>query len=366
MPAPTYTMIVEPDANGIRIDSFLVRHFRNYTSWRLQRIVREGGATIQEAPAQQTDRVFAGQQVRIRLLEPPDKLLEKKEMHIPEIYGDPWIRIVNKPAGVIVHPVGEDQSETLANGLQWQLDAESPIKGILRPGMVHRLDRQTSGAIAVALTHQAHAALCHAFETSRVSKWYLALVEGQIAANQGTIDWPIGRARTGKQVLMSCRGDALDRKPAKTHYEVLRRYPQHTLVLARPRTGRNHQIRVHFAALGHPLVGDEFYERDGKFKPFYADLDPELPRVVETGLPIRRHALHAVRLEFAHPITGSWHSFTAPPPADFRETCTELERLAHAAGMPTELSVPGLPERHRPLRSGTDGPQSGSSEPERR
>ncbi len=320
MSVPAYELIVEPEANGIRIDSFLVRHFRNYTSWRMQRIVREGGVTIHHAPALQTDRVFSGQIVRIRLLEPPDKLLESTEMPLDVIYRDPWMLVVNKPAGVIVHPVGEDQTETLTNGLQRLLDESSPMRGIMRPGMVHRLDRQTSGAIAIALTHQAHAALCGAFESSRVAKTYLALLEGVVQADQGTIDLAIGRARTGKQVLMSCRGDALDRKPAKTAYEVVARFPQHTLVLAKPRTGRNHQIRVHFATLGHPLVGDEFYETNGRFKPFYADLDPEMPREIETGLPIRRHALHAIHLELAHPISGAWLKFSANLPSDFADT----------------------------------------------
>ncbi|HWL06919.1 MAG TPA: RluA family pseudouridine synthase, partial [Planctomicrobium sp.] len=306
MSPPAYTLVVDPDSNGIRVDSFLVRQFRNYNSWRMQRIVREGGVTINDARALQTDRVFAGQTIRIRLLEPPDKLLSPAPMPIEALYHDHWMMVVNKPAGVIVHPVGDDQTGTLSNGLQRFLDEQTPLPGILRPGMVHRLDRQTSGAIAIALTHQAHATLCTAFEKSQVSKSYVALVEGQVRNDRGLMDWAIGRARTGKHVLMSCRGDALDRKPAKTDYRVLKRFENHTLVLAKPRTGRNHQIRVHFAALGHPLVGDEFYETNGRFRPFYADLDDEMSREVETGLPIRRHALHAAQLELAHPVTGAW------------------------------------------------------------
>ncbi len=323
---PTYEMVVEPDANGIRIDSFLVRHFRNYTSWRMQRIVRAGGATINEAPAGQTDRIFSGQLVRVQLLEPPDKLLDPSPLPLDVLYRDPWVMVINKPAGVIVHPVGEDQSDTLMNALQFLLDHEVCDRGVLRPGLVHRLDRQTSGAIVIALTHQSHAALCSAFESSRVAKSYLALVEGVVKNDKGTIDLAIGRARTGRHVLMSCRADAKDRKPAMTLYEVIARYPRHTLVRARPRTGRNHQIRVHFAALGHPLVGDEFYQTDGRFKPFYADIDPEMSREIETGLPIRRHALHACQLEFAHPIGGAWLEVQAPLPEDFQQSLTLLAK----------------------------------------
>lgn len=326
MSPPVFEFIVERELNGVRIDSFLVKHLRNYTPWRMQRIVRAQGVTINHAFAEQSDRVFCNQEVRVRLIEPPDKMIEHSEQDLNVLFEDPWIMVVNKPAGIIVHPVGEDQSGTLSNVLQYHLDQRGPIRGLLRPGMVHRLDRQTSGAIAIALTHQAHATLSAAFEASRVGKTYLALVEGVVKQDRGSIDFAIGRANTGRHVLMSCRADARDRKAAKTNYEVVRRFANHTLVLAKPRTGRNHQIRVHFAAIGHPLVGDEFYETQGRFKPFYADLDPEASREVETGLPIRRHALHALRLEFAHPITGGWLECVADPPADFRETLAALER----------------------------------------
>lgn len=315
--------VVEKSLSGIRIDSFLVKHLRNYNPWRMQRIVAAGGVTINAAIAQQTDRVFRGQTVTVRLIEPPDKLLYPEPMDLDVVYEDEWMIVVNKPADLVVHPVGHLQSATLANGLQAHLDRRTGVRGILRPGIVHRLDRQTSGAIAVALTHNAHAELSAAFETSQVAKSYLALVEGVIKQDAGIIDAPIGRARTGQHVLMSCRPDAVKAKKSKTKYRVLERFAEYTLVLARPLTGRNHQIRVHFAHLGFPLVGDEFYEPNGKFKPFYQDGES---REVETGLPIRRHALHAVQLELAHPVTKSWMTFQAGLPADFLETLHELRK----------------------------------------
>lgn len=321
---PVFEFIVEADLSGIRVDSFLIKHLRNYNPWRIQRLARAGSITIDGAPAEQTDRVFTGQRVRVRLLEPPDKLLAPADMALTILYEDPWLMVVNKPAGLIVHPVGETQDLTLANGLQHLLDQRGPARGILRPGLVHRLDRQTSGAIAVALNHHAHSRLSAAFEAARVAKTYLALVEGTVLEPSGTITWPIGRARTGRHVLMSCRADALDRRPARTHYDVLERFPRHTLVLARPRTGRNHQIRVHFAALGHPLVGDEFYETEGRFKPFRSRDEDCAGGEIETGLPIRRHALHALRLDFAHPVTNLWMSFTAPLPDDFQAALDQL------------------------------------------
>jgi len=325
---PTFEFVVEKELNGVRIDSFLVKQFRNYNPWRMQRIARAGGVTINETPATQWDRVFTGQLVRVRLLEPPDKLLEPVPMEIPVLFEDHWITVVNKPAGLIVHPVGETQVQTLANGLQHHLDQRTRWRGLLRPGIVHRLDRQTSGAMVISQQHHAHAILSAGFEASRIAKTYMALVEGQMPTDTGSITWPIGRARTGRHVLMSCRADALDRKPARTHYKVIQRFRAHTLVQAIPRTGRNHQIRVHFAALGHPLVGDEFYETQGRFKPFRADLDDSASTAIETGLPIQRHALHALQLSFVHPISQLWMEFTAPLPSDFAETLRALRRMA--------------------------------------
>ncbi|WP_417847787.1 RluA family pseudouridine synthase [Thalassoglobus sp.] len=323
---PTFEFIVDRSLSGIRIDSFLIKHLRNYTPWRIQRIVAAGGVRINNAVAEQTDRIFKGQTVSVRLIEAPDKLLAPKEMELEIIYQDEWLIVVNKPADLIVHPVGEEQSRTLANGLQHFLDQQTGTKGILRPGMVHRLDRQTSGAIAVALTYNAHAKLAGEFEASRVSKSYLAIVEGVIERDEGRIDRPIGKARSGMHVLMSCRPDAVKARNSKTNFRVLERFPNHTLVLARPVTGRNHQIRVHFAHIGHPLIGDEFYKAHGKFHPNYADLNDGESRTVETGFPIKRHALHAVQLEFAHPITSRWETFIAPLPSDFLQTLGKLRK----------------------------------------
>jgi 23S rRNA pseudouridine1911/1915/1917 synthase len=322
-------LVVERELSGVRIDSFLVKHFRNYTPWRMQRIVRAGGAAINHAPAAGSDRVFEGQTVSVRLLEPPDKLLAADPESVPVLFDDPWLVVVNKPAGVIAHPTGEYHTGSLANVIQHWLDRRTPLRGLLRPGLVHRLDRQTSGVVVLALHHLAHRRLAEAFEDSRVQKTYLALVEGNVCDDRGSIDLPIGRTPTGRQILMSARGDALAARPARTRYEVVQRFGRLTLVRAYPATGRNHQIRVHLAQIGHPLVGDEFYEAYGKIKPLRppgeADPDEVDSREVETGLPIRRHALHAERLCLAHPITQVWMEFVAPLPRDFQESITLLQ-----------------------------------------
>ena len=326
-------LVVEAECHGIRIDSFLIRHFRNYSPWRMQRMVVAGLVTIDRAPIEPTRRVFTGETIRLTLVEPPDKLLDAQPIPFRLVYEDPWLLVVDKPAGVISHPTGDYQSDTLANGLQAYLDTRSLGRGMIRPGIVHRLDRHTSGLMVVATQHRAHAALSNAFESGRVSKTYLAIVEDVMSDDEGCISAPIGRARTGSHVLMSARGDALHARPARTSYRVLERWAQHTLVEASPHTGRNHQIRVHFAHLGHPLIGDEFYDRHGQFKVAGAgrsdatrttrqvDIAPEL----HTALGASRHALHAASLAFAHPVSGAWLRFNSPLPRD-------LERLRQRLG----------------------------------
>lgn len=347
--SPTFELTVERELSGLRIDSFLIRHFRNYTSWRMQRIVRAGAASIDCAPATETDRVRVGQVVRIRLLEPPDKLLSAVDVRLPVLYSDPWIAVVDKPAGIIAHPTGEHHTHTLANVMQHWADRHAPLRGLVRPGLVHRLDRQTSGVMVLALHHLAHRRLSTAFEQGRVRKTYLALVEGRVAADEGVIDLPIGRARTGRHVLMSARGDALEPRPAVTRYHVVERFAQYTLLRAHPATGRNHQIRVHFAQIGHPLVGDEFYEAFGRIKPLRmageisqsGDGRDEMP----SGLPIRRHALHAEQLGFAHPLTQLWMEFRVPPPDDFSAALVQLRAESARSQCPGEAAQRALTGR---------------------
>ncbi|MCA9073858.1 MAG: RluA family pseudouridine synthase [Planctomycetaceae bacterium] len=336
-------LIVESELHGVRIDSFLIKHFRNYTSWRMQRIVAAGHVTINDELASPTQRVFVGNQVKVGLIEPPDKLLEAETVTFRILYRDQWMLVVDKPAGVISHPSGDYQTGTLANGVQAYLDTLTPRRGLVRPGIVHRLDRQTSGLMVVATHHRSHAELSDAFEAGRVSKEYLAIVEGRMLNDEGMIDLPIGRSRTGSRVLMSARGDAVDARVAKTKYNVEQRFAEHTLVRAKPMTGRNHQIRVHFAQIGHPLVGDEFYDIKGSYKTQgdefgSADTQSESLHFLAQG----RHALHATSLAFAHPITGIWLSFSSPLPTDMRRLADtmKVERSPNLIPITNEAPYP--------------------------
>lgn len=317
------TLVVESYLSGCRVDTFLARHFRSYTPWRMHRMVRAGQVTVQGTVAAPDRRVFTNETVTIQLLEPPDNLMPAEEITFGIVFEDQWLLIVNKPAGLIVHPTGQNPSGTLTNAVQHYLDQQSSFPGQFKPGVVHRLDRDTSGVVALAKDHLSHRLLSIQFQRERVSKSYLALVDGVVKSDSGTIDLPIGRACSGASALMTCQADAIDAKPSKTNYEVVQRFSRHTLVKAKPRTGRLHQIRVHFSTIGHPVVGDDFYGYLGELKP-----DRERPKPGETtATPISpfigRQALHAAELAFAHPITDEWHTFTAEMPDDM-ETAIDL------------------------------------------
>ena len=285
-----------------------------------------GRVLVDFQPSGATRRLRAGEGVRLDLVEPPDRTVEGSRSpprlcdHAPLeiVYSDPWLAVFNKPPGLTVHPTGETTDGTLLQRVQAWVDTRTTSPALLRASIVHRLDRQTSGAIVVAFAAAANRGLSEAFEEGTVSKSYLAVVEGMVGPDRQTVRSPIGRARAGSRVLMTCRGDGTDRKPAVTAVRVLRRFAGYTLVRCVPRTGRNHQIRVHMASLGHPLVGDEFYRAGGRFWP--------KRRPVVTGLPITRHALHAERLAFAHPIGGAWLDVVAEVPADFGAALYALER----------------------------------------
>lgn len=328
----TAEVTVEHYLRGVRIDSFLIKHFRNYTSWRMQRIVRAGQVTINGRVAELADRVRTGQNVSVRLIEPPDKLLTPERIPLEIVFEDEWLLVINKQPDVIVHPTGDVHSGTLANMVQAYLDAQTPVRGLLRPGLVHRLDRDTSGTIAVTKEHLSHRLLSIEFQQERVAKNYLALVEGVIRQDAGQLDYRIGRVNHPRCALMSARADSRNPKAARTLYEVVERFPEHTLVRCKPRTGRLHQIRVHLATLGHPIVGDEFYGAGGAIKSPRALEVRSLDDVETAALPpvsdlIGRQALHAEKLAFAHPILRDWREFEAPLPDDMRRAISRVSSL---------------------------------------
>lgn len=343
MSAPFFAeLIVEPFLSGKRIDTFLGRHFRNYSSYRLQRIVRAGEVRINDVVAENEVRVYRDQRVSVRLIEPPDRLLPPTPGPLHVLYEDPWLLVVVKPAGQIAHPAGDYATGSLANVVQHHLDQQTPWRGLLRPGIVHRLDRLTSGVMVVSKEHLSHALLTEAFMRRLVHKTYVALVMGVVEADAGKLDKPIGESLDPESCLMTTHPDAVDPRSAITHFQVIERFPEHTLVEAKPVTGRHHQIRVHFADIGHPVVDDEFYGPFGWIKKDPAGNPIALPAdgrpsklssedeevgcsIPQDQLLVGRHALHAHRLEFRHPITWEPLAFEAPLPDDIARAVERLK-----------------------------------------
>jgi 23S rRNA pseudouridine1911/1915/1917 synthase len=339
----TCEFIVEPHFRGKRIDSFLVKHLRNYSTFRLQRMIKAGCVTVNDIPVEYSHRVRPNELIRIKLLSPPDHVAVPAPLPLEVIYEDPWILAVNKSPGQIVHPGGEFEGTTLLNAIQFYFDQHTPLPGLIRPGIVHRIDRQTSGVLIVPKHHLPHRKMTQQFTRGEISKTYIAIVRGCLPEDSGSIDLPIGVVPNPTCSLSCAKPIAVDAKSARTHFQVLERFSEYTLVEARPLTGRHHQIRIHFSEIGYPLLADEFYDRFGIIKdgtplehpdesatsaqqagtsdvtsdetsqPFY---DPDLP--------LRRHALHAASIQLDHPIMKMPIAFEAPLPEDMQQTLTVL------------------------------------------
>ena len=295
--SPRFTFVVPPESKGTRVETFLSRQFRNHSPHRLARATAAGRVTVHDEVAWPGRRVWAGAEVAVTLSDTPDVGYTAEPIPLDVAFEDPWLLIVNKPPGMIAHPTRGVAGGTLINAAQHHLD-RSAGRGVLRPGVVHRLDAMTSGILALAKTADAHAGLSGQFEHRTVRKTYLALVAGDLRGG-GEIALPVGR-RPGTP-LVTCAPDAVGPKPARTRWRTRARLGDVTLVECEPRTGRNHQIRIHFAALGHPVLGDGLYVAGGGLLP-KPDRDTD-----------SRHALHAAGLSVVHPITGCPLTFGCAP-----------------------------------------------------
>ena len=334
--------IVEPFFSGKRIDTFLRKHLRNYSPFRLQRMIKAGCVTVNDVPTETSYRVRPNEVIRIRLVSPPDRVAVPQPLPLEVLYEDPWLIAVNKPPGQIAHPGGDYMGQTLLNAIQFHLDQQTPLPGLIRPGIVHRIDRQTSGVMIVPKHHLPHRKLTYQFMRGEISKTYIAIVRGCLPEDTGMIDLPIGVIPNPRCTLSCAKPIAVNAKSAQTQFRVLERFSDYTLVEARPLTGRHHQIRIHFAEIGYPLLADEFYDRFGEIKdgtPLElpaAGVPSESPREVtlpsderrppfyDPDLPLRRHALHAASIQLDHPIMQMPIAFEAPLPDDIQQTLTQL------------------------------------------
>lgn len=341
--------VVEPFFGGKRIDTFLGKHLRNYSPFRLQRMLKAGCVTVNDIPIETSHRVRPNELVRIRLISPPDHVAVPEPLPLEIIYEDPWLIAVNKPPGQIAHPGGDYGGKTLLNAIQFYLDQHTPLPGLIRPGIVHRIDRQTSGVMIVPKHHLPHRKLTQQFTRGEISKTYIAILRGCLPEDTGLIDLPIGVVPNPNCSLSCAKPIAVDARSAQTRFRVLERFADYTLVEARPLTGRHHQIRIHFAEVGYPLLADEFYDRFGLIKdgtPLELLGDDEQQQLnqisVESSLleeeaqspyfdpelPLRRHALHAASIQLDHPIMQMPIAFEAPLPDDIQQT---LELLRNGA-----------------------------------
>ncbi|MCK4325475.1 RluA family pseudouridine synthase [bacterium] len=310
--------IVEEDR--VRLDKFLAKQAVALSRSQIQSLIKRGRVTVNGQVSKSSHRVVAGDKVRVLIpeREPLKVLPEDIPLHI--LYEDEELLIVNKPPGMVVHPAAGHYSGTLVNGLLFHCQNLSTINGPLRPGIVHRLDKDTSGTLMVAKTDEAHLNLVRQIKERRIKKKYLALVEGRLELDEGTIEAPLGRhILDRKRMAVRHQGGRF----ALTHYRVLERFKIATLLEITLATGRTHQIRVHLAYIGHPVVGDKTYGRKGlRFTHFRDNSLTGFKR--ETSL-IDRQALHAQLLGFVHPSRKEYMQFTAPLPHDMKQLLHNLK-----------------------------------------
>ena len=252
-------MILVADMDGERLDAFLARSAENLSRSGAQKLIEEGCVLLDGKPGKKNDRLAVGQKISLTVPEPKETDIQPREMHLDIVYEDEDLLVLNKPKGLVVHPAAGHQDDTLVNGLMYALgDQLSGINGELRPGIVHRIDKDTSGLLAVAKNDFAHVILASQLKDHTMARTYEAVVCGNFKEDKGTVDAPIGRHPSDrKKMCIAARGG----RDAVTHWEVVKRYRGYTHIRCHLETGRTHQIRVHMASIGHPILGDMVYGR---------------------------------------------------------------------------------------------------------
>ena len=300
-------MTLFADIPGERLDAFLARSVPDLSRSAAQKLIEEGLVTRNGKPGKKNDKLNVGDAVSYEIPEPKAVDIAPKEMPLDIVYEDDDLLVINKPKGLVVHPAAGHSDDTLVNGLLYALgDDLSGINGELRPGIVHRIDKDTSGLLAVAKNDLAHTMLASQLKDHSMVRTFEVIVCGVMKEDSGTVDAPIGRHPSDrKKMCVTQRGS----KPAVTHWEVIRRYRGYTHIRCKLETGRTHQIRVHMAYIGHPILGDTVY---GHKKP-------------ELGQSSQ--CLHAGTLCFAHPRDGHPVVVYAELPQYFQDVLKKLEKM---------------------------------------
>jgi 23S rRNA pseudouridine1911/1915/1917 synthase len=292
---PNSNFTIPPEEAGERLDRWLAARVEGLSRARVQALIGSGDILRNGAPTRSSETLRAGDTLAVHVPEPePLAELQPEDIPLAILHEDSDLLVLDKPAGLVVHPGAGNDTGTLVHALLHHCHDLSGIGGVERPGIVHRLDKETSGCLVIAKNDVAHQALAAQFADRTTEKIYLAIVEGTPKQKTGIIDKPIDRHAINRQMMTIAKPGK--GREAVTHYRVLASADGRSLVECRPKTGRTHQIRVHLKHLGHPISGDPVYGKRGKFE---------------------RHLLHAWKLAFDHPRTGERLTFTAAVPADF-------------------------------------------------
>ncbi len=299
---------VNQSYNGQRIDKFLANKLPDLSRSFLQEIIKNGLVEVDGLKIKSNYRLKAGQKIEVSIPPPTKISLEPENIELDIIYQDDDIAVINKPQGMVVHPAPGNYSGTLVNALLYHCEHLSGINGKIRPGIVHRLDKDTSGLLVIAKNDHAHHHLARQIAERSLLRVYWAIVENNIIENEGTIDEPIKRHPVHRKKMAVIPGPGS--RNAVTHFRVLERFGEYTLVEARLETGRTHQIRVHMSYIQHPIVGDLMYgSKKQKFN-------------------LKGQALHAIMLGLIHPTTGEFMEFRAPLPPYFIELLNKLRSIS--------------------------------------
>ncbi len=300
---------LQPTACGERLDAFLADQLEQLSRSRIESLIKDGLVLVNEKKVSKSYRIRMGDLITVQIPPAEDPLPQPCRMDLDIIYEDEHLLVVNKPKGLVVHPAPGHTGDTLVNGLLAHCkDSLSGINGEKRPGIVHRIDKDTSGLLVIAKNDQAHQGLSVQFEKHSIDRVYETIVFGKMPEEKGTIDAPIGRSsKDRKKMAVGVRNT----KRAVTHYEVLRQFCGLSHLACQLETGRTHQIRVHLSSIGHFVLGDMVYGRP----------------VSGLNLDFEGQCLHARVLGFDHPITGEHMVFESPLPEYFKKVLTKLERM---------------------------------------
>ena len=300
-------LTLSAESSGERLDAFLAGNVEDLTRSAAQKLMEKGAVTIGGRPAKKNEKTAPGMVIEVELPDPEPIDVQPQDIPLDVVYEDNDVIVINKPVGLVVHPAPGHPDGTLVNALLYHCgDSLSGINGQLRPGIVHRIDRDTSGLIIAAKNDKAHLALAEQLQDHSLARVYEAVVHGNFREDEGTVDAPIGRHPIDRKKM------AIDRKDGRravTHWTVLGRYNGFTHIQCRLETGRTHQIRVHMASIGHPLVGDPVYGGNRK------------------GLPgLTGQCLHARKLKFIHPATKELVEVACPLPAWFEKVLRQIDK----------------------------------------